>query len=147
MWVAIAVFALLSLFINFVFPGPVRTFVQTLVDKPLSTGLVGMLVLLLIGPVSVVLAVTVIGLALIPFLWFAVLVGGLLGSVGVARWIGSRVLAEESPDRRQEAARSLLIGMGPDHSGLHGAGSRFRRLVPVQPSWRWERPRLPSSRV
>ena len=112
MWVAIAVFALLSLFINFVFPGPVRTFVQTLIDKPLSTGLVGMLVLLLIGPVSVILAVTVIGLALIPFLWFAVLVGGLLGSVGVARWIGSRVLAEESPDRRQEAARSLLIGMG-----------------------------------
>ena len=60
---------------------------------------------------SLILTVSVVGLALVPFLWFALLIAGLIGNVAVARWIGSRVLSEESPHNRLQAARSLGIGL------------------------------------
>ena len=110
-WAVLAVFALLCLLINLVFDGPVRACTRTLSQKPLTTGLAGFLILLLIAPVSLILTVSVVGLALVPFLWFALLITGLIGNVAVARWIGSRVLSEESPHNRLQAARSLGIGL------------------------------------
>lgn len=110
-WVMVAVFALLCLLINLVFEGPVRICTQALNEKPLSTGLAGFLVLLLIAPVSLILVLSVVGLAVVPFLWFAFLIAALIGNVAVARWIGSRILAEESPQSRLEATRSLVIGL------------------------------------
>ena len=110
-WAAVAVFALLCLLINLVFDGPVRACTRTLSRKPLTTGLAGFLILLLIAPVSLILTLSVVGLALVPFLWFALLIAGLIGNVAVARWIGSRVLSEESPHNRLQAARSLGIGL------------------------------------
>ena len=111
MWAVLAVFVLLCLLINLVFEGPVRACTQSLGRKPLTTGLAGFLILLLIAPVSFILTVSVIGLALVPFLWFALLIAGLIGNVAAARWIGSRVLPEESPNDRLQAARSLGIGL------------------------------------
>ena len=111
MWAVVAVFVLLCLLINLVFDGPVRACTHALGQKPLTTGLTGFLILLLIAPVSLILTVSVIGLALVPFLWFALLIAGLIGNVAVARWIGSRVLSEESPHNRLQAARSAGIGL------------------------------------
>ena len=111
MWAVVAVFVILCLLVNLVFDGPVRACVHTLDRKPLTTGLAGFLTLLLIAPVSFILTVSVVGLALMPFLWFALLIAGLIGNVAVARWIGSRVLSEESPYNRPQAARSLGIGL------------------------------------
>lgn len=109
-WAIVAVLAVLYLLINFVFPGTVHACAQALDEKPLSVGLVGMLAVVLIAPVSLMLVVTVVGLVLIPFFWILLLVAALFGSVGVARWIGRRILAEGSPENRADAARSLLIG-------------------------------------
>ena len=88
-----------------------RACIHTLGEKPLTTGLAGFLTLLLISPVSLILTLSVVGLALVPFLWFALLIAGLIGNVAAARWIGSRILPEESPHNRQQAARSLGIGL------------------------------------
>ena len=109
-WGIVAVLAVLYLLINFVFPGTVQACAQALDEKPLSVGLAGMLAVVLIAPVSLMLVVTVVGLVLIPFFWILLLVATLVGSVGVARWIGRRILAEGSPENRTDAARSLLIG-------------------------------------
>ena len=111
-WAVVAVFALLCLLINLVFEGPVRSCTRALNEKPLTTGLAGLLVLLLIAPVSLILVLSVVGLAMVPFWWIALLVACLIGKVGVARWIGSRILAEGSPESRLEATRSLGIGLG-----------------------------------
>lgn len=111
MWAFVAVFVLLFLLINLVFDGPVRACTDTLGRKPLTTGLTGFLTILLIAPVSFILTVSVVGLALVPFLWLAFLIAGLIGDVAAARWIGSRVLPEESPHDRLQAARSLGIGL------------------------------------
>ena len=111
MWAVLAVFVLLCLLINLVFDGPVRACTRALGQKPLTTELTGFLTLLLIAPMSFILTVSVVGLALVPFLWFAFLIAGLIGNVAAARWIGSRVLPEESPHDRLQAARSLGIGL------------------------------------
>ena len=110
-WLMAGMLALLYLIINLVFERPVRACVDTLVEKPLSTGLVGLLVVLLIGPVTLVLTVSVIGIALVPLLWMGVLVAGLFGRVGVARWLGGRVVAEEASPSPLQATRSLTIGL------------------------------------
>ena len=110
-WGIVAVLALVYLSVNVVFERPVRACAQVLSDKPLSAGLVGVLVLVLLGPVSVLLCISVLGIGVVPFLWCTVLLAALLGNVGVARWIGTGVVAEESRSSRLQASRSLLIGL------------------------------------
>ena len=111
MWALAALLALLYVLINIVFERPVRAGVDVLVEKPLSTGLGGLLVVLLIGPVFVILAVSVVGLVVMPFLACALLLAGLIGRVAVARWIGGRLVAEDDPESRSQGLRSVLIGM------------------------------------
>ena len=111
MWGLAALFALLYLAVNFLFERPVRTCVDVLAEKPLSTGLGGVLVVLLIGPVFFILAVSVVGLVVIPFVVCALLLASLVGRVAAARWIGSRLIAEDSPENWRQGTRSLLIGM------------------------------------
>ena len=130
-WAIVAVLAVLYLLINYVFPGTVHACAQALDEKPLSVGLVGMLAVVLIAPVSLMLVVTVVGLVLIPFFWVLLLVAALVGSVGVARWIGRRILGRGisgEPCRRGEVAAHRICG---DHSGLHDSGPRVRRMVRV----------------
>ena len=111
MWALAALLVLLYLAINFLFDRPVRSCVDVLAEKPLSTGLGGVLVVLLIGPVFFILAVSVVGLVVIPFVVCALLLASLVGRVAAARWIGSRVIAEDSPENWRQGTRSLLIGM------------------------------------
>lgn len=110
MWVLAALFLLLYVALNVVFAGPVRACTHVLNDKPLTAGLGGLLVLLLVGPVSIILAVSVVGLIVIPFLLCAVVLAGVFGRVAAARWIGGRIMAEQDPEDRWQATRSVLIG-------------------------------------
>ena len=111
MWALAALLALLYLAINFLFDRPVRACVDVLAEKPLSTGLGGLLVVLLVGPVCFMLAVSVVGVVVIPFVVCALLLGSLVGRVAAARWIGGRVIAEDAPGDWRQGTRSLLIGM------------------------------------
>jgi uncharacterized RDD family membrane protein YckC len=108
-WGFVALFFLVYLAINMLFEGPVRGCAATLRAKPLTAFGVGLLVLLLVGPVSLLLAVSVIGLAVVPFVVCALLAGWIVGKVAVARWIGMSIVAEEE-DVRTHAARSFVIG-------------------------------------
>jgi uncharacterized RDD family membrane protein YckC len=110
-WAIAGVFALVYLVLTLVFDRPVRACAEVLTTRPLTTGLVGLLVLLLLGPVSFVLAVSVVGLIVVPLVACAVLLAALLGKAGVARWIGSRVVTEVSPERRLQALRSVGVGL------------------------------------
>lgn len=111
MWALAALLVLLYVVINIVFERPVRACVDVLAAKPLSTGLGGLLVVLLTGPVFFILAVSVVGLVVMPFLACALLLAGLVGRVATARWIGGRLIAEDEPDSRRQGMRSLLIGI------------------------------------
>jgi uncharacterized RDD family membrane protein YckC len=109
-WTVLAVVFLISLLINQGLHVAVSRCADTLAAKPLTTFLVGILVLLLTGPLSLLLAVTVVGLVVEPFLWAALFIGWMVGKVGVARWIGRSLTGHVPPETHAEGFRSFLIG-------------------------------------
>jgi hypothetical protein len=110
-WVAVFVFAAVYLVLGTVFGRPVTASVDLLRRKPLTSFLAGVLVLLLIGPLAFVLAVSIVGLAVIPFLLCALLVACVFGKISVARWIGASAMTEGDEDNRVVALRSMAIGL------------------------------------
>src|SRR5258708_8989078 len=110
-WVGAVVgfFFLVCLALNIVFDRPIRACATTLAERPLTAFLAGLLVLLLAGRVWLVVAVGVIGMAVVPFVICALFVAALVGRIGVARWIGMSVVAETEGNRR-EGVRSFAIG-------------------------------------
>ena len=111
-WPFVLIQLLLFLVVNLVFERPVRTSVDVLVQTPLTAVLAGVLVVLLSGPVALMLAISVLGLPVIPMLWFALFLATIYGHVAVSRWIGDRIVAEPSPAERLAASRSVAIGFG-----------------------------------
>jgi uncharacterized RDD family membrane protein YckC len=111
-WGIVAVFFLLYLALNTVFDRPVGASADALVTRPLSVFMVGLLVLLLTGPFAAIVAASVIGLVVVPFILCAVIVLGLVGKTAVARAIGRSVLRAEPPDGRIQATAAFVIGFG-----------------------------------
>jgi uncharacterized RDD family membrane protein YckC len=64
----------------------------------------------LFGPVAALLAVTVIGIAVLPVLVGGLLIAWVIGKIAVNRWIGTRIFEQDDPDNRLESTRSFLIG-------------------------------------
>ena len=109
-WIFAAAFFLVNLLFNVVLDAPVRACANTLHATPMSAFLVGLLVLLLAGPLCLLLAVSVVGIAVIPFLACALVLAAIIGRVGFARWIGMSVLRESDPDSRGQGLRSFVLG-------------------------------------
>jgi uncharacterized RDD family membrane protein YckC len=109
-WKVAGVFFFISLVLNLMFDRSVRASAAVLTAKPLTAFAVGLLVLLLTGPISVLLAVSVIGIAVVPFLICAIVAGGLIGRAGAARWIGTGLFRQDDPEDRVQSLRSFLLG-------------------------------------
>jgi uncharacterized RDD family membrane protein YckC len=109
-WAVAGVFFLISLLLNMVFDVPVRAATVPLRATPLSAFMTGLLVMLLAGPMCFVLAISVIGIAVVPFVLCALLVAALLGKVAFARWIGMSVFRQEDIENRAQSFRSFLLG-------------------------------------
>ena len=109
-WLIAGVFFFLNLILNLIFDAPVRSCAVTLRNTPFSAFMAGLLVLLLAGPICVLLAVSVIGIAVIPFLVCALIAAGILGRIGFARWLGMSVLHQADPQDRGQSLRSFVIG-------------------------------------
>ena len=111
-WVwGVAIVALLVyMAVAVIFPTSVTVTTRTLAEAPLTAFLAGLIVLLAIGPVVLLLAVSVVGLAVIPFAFCALLLAALVGRIGAIRWIGRSVVAEDDPLSRAQTLRSLAIG-------------------------------------
>jgi uncharacterized RDD family membrane protein YckC len=109
-WIVAGIFFLVNLLFNIVLDVPVRACATTLSATPLSSFLVGLLVLLLAGPLCLLLAISVVGIAVIPFLLCALLLAAIIGRVGFARWIGMSVVHESDPANRGQSVRSFVIG-------------------------------------
>jgi hypothetical protein len=62
-WVIVGIVFIVYLAVGLLLGGPVRDSTEKLADKPMTTFVVGLLVLLLAGPVCLLLTVSVIGIA------------------------------------------------------------------------------------
>ncbi len=109
-WNIVGLFLFVYLLINLVAHEPVTATASVLATRPLGSFMTGLLVLLLAGPVSALLAVSIIGIAVIPFALAALVVAGLVGRVGVLRAIGNTVMRPDEPGSRTQALRSFVIG-------------------------------------
>ena len=70
----------------------------------------GLLVLLLTGPVAVILAASVIGILVVPFVLCAVVMAWIIGKVGVSVRLGDGMTGQASPVSRLQSVRSFVIG-------------------------------------
>ena len=108
-WVIVGIVFVVYLAVGLLLAGPVRDSTEKLAEKPLTTFVVGLLMLLLAGPVCLLLAVSVIGIAVVPFVLCALFIGWIVGKVGVMGWIGRTIVPQES-DSRLASLRSFTIG-------------------------------------
>ena len=93
-WVVATVLSLLvALLIAAVFPGATRTIADGIVERPGSAAAHGALTLLLIAPICVLLALTCVGLLLIPVVIIGVIVAGLMGNIGIDLILGRAISA------------------------------------------------------
>jgi uncharacterized RDD family membrane protein YckC len=109
-WTIALVFFLVNLLLNTVFDTPVRAAATTLRATPMTSFMTGLLVMLLFGPVCFILGISIVGLAVVPFLLAALLIATAIGKVGFARWIGMSVVRQEEPENRFQSLRSFAIG-------------------------------------
>jgi uncharacterized RDD family membrane protein YckC len=109
-WGIVSLFFLLYAALNLIFDRPVRACAGTLRARPLTAFGTGLLVLLLIGPICVLLAISIIGIAVVPFVICAAIAGAVIGKVAVARWIGMTAVEEDAESTRAHGARSFVIG-------------------------------------
>lgn len=110
MWGLIGIVLLLNLALVLAFPKAIHACVETLGARPLSAFLAGLFTLLLVGPVTTVLAISVVGIIVIPFVFCALVVAWMLGKVAVAQWVGGGLVRWDDSDSRFQALRSLAIG-------------------------------------
>jgi uncharacterized RDD family membrane protein YckC len=109
-WGIVGVFFIVYLALNLVLHEPVGACADKLAEKPVSSFMTGLLVLLLTGPVSLLMAVSIVGLAVVPFLICALVIAGVIGRVSVDRWIGRTVLTRVMPETRLEGLATFVIG-------------------------------------
>jgi uncharacterized RDD family membrane protein YckC len=109
-WVGVAVIFLLSLLMCLLFKDSVRTCADVIAARPLGTFLMGLLVMLLVGPVSIILAASVIGIAVLPFLFCGFVIAWIIGKIAVKVRIGDSILGHHEAATRGDAVRSFIIG-------------------------------------
>ena len=109
-WGLAGMFFLVNLLLNVLFDTPIRAVTTTLRATPLTTFITGLLVMLLFGPVCFLLAVSIVGIAVIPVLLCALLFAAVLGRIAFARWIGLSVLRPEDETTRAASLITFLIG-------------------------------------
>jgi uncharacterized RDD family membrane protein YckC len=109
-WFAVGAFLLVYLTINALADGPVRASAKVLVERPVTAFGAGLLVFLLTGPINGLLAVSVIGIVVIPFLSCALLLAGLVGRVGVMRWMGMRLKGDTEGATPWASLGAFVIG-------------------------------------
>ena len=109
-WVVVGIFFLIYLTINTVLERPVGTTANVISERPLSAFFAGLLVMLLAIPVLVIVAASVIGLAVVPFLIAGLIIAAMVGKTAVARSIGRGIMRPELPESRIAAFVAFLIG-------------------------------------
>ena len=90
-WVIAAVFFLIYFLIAAAFPHPVQACVDDLNRRPATIFLMGLLTKLLVPFVIAILAVTGVGLIVVPFLWVALLLCAIVGKVALLEWLGLKI--------------------------------------------------------
>jgi len=108
-WGVAGLFLLLYVLIAVLFPHPVRACVDELSRRPATTFLLGLLTKLLTPLIILILAVTGVGLIVVPFVGAALILGVIVGKVALLEWIGFRISQQIGQDKAPPVL-ALLLG-------------------------------------
>ncbi len=103
------VMTLLFIVIAAVAPNPTRNVVATVRKRPIVCFISGLLAVIVMVMATAVLFVTVIGIPLIPVLWFAVALAMLFGMTSVSALLGEALPGRNKANRA--ALRSIVLGV------------------------------------
>jgi len=152
-WSIVGFFFVVYLVVNLLLHEPVRATTAELSRRPFGTFLAGLLMLLLWAPISALLAVTLVGLVVVPFFLCALIVAAMVGRVAVMRWIGESLIAPHDSSNRLIALRSFVVGfalltlvymvpvLGFVAWGLVGVFGLGAAVLAFLSAWRKETPR------
>jgi uncharacterized RDD family membrane protein YckC len=110
-WVAAAMFALVYLLLQVLFPAPVQAGVAALRERPVTSLFSGLLATILLAPVCVLLVATGIGALLVPLVLMAFLVAMLVGKAAVLRFIGHQLGRQVRPGCLEHGLLALVAGL------------------------------------
>jgi uncharacterized RDD family membrane protein YckC len=110
-WVVALAFGAVTLFAALLFHKPVGQGVEVLQAQPVASFFIGVLVLVLAGPVFLLLAATGIGLLVVPFLMIGLVVAALLGKAVLCRFVGAQVGAGIKVPALARPVAALSLGI------------------------------------
>lgn len=109
-WIVAAIFFFINFLLNLLFDAPVRASTAALHATPVSAFVTGLLMFLFAAPLCVILAISVIGIAVIPFFICALILATVIGRIAFARWLGMSLVYQSDATSRAQSLRSFLIG-------------------------------------
>ena len=109
-WVMAAVFLFGYALMQILFPRPIKACVETLEQRPIGSFFIGLLLFALFGPLVFLLAISMIGLVIIPFLLCAIIVAVVFGKIAVYRYTGQQVARQLGFNTEQRPLAALLVG-------------------------------------
>jgi hypothetical protein len=109
-WGVAAMLFLLNVLLSLMFPRPTQACTDQMDKSPVGSFFTGFLALILFGPLLILLAVTGIGVLIIPFLFCAMIVAFLFGKVAVYRYAGQQLVRPMNSAVTQSALVTLLAG-------------------------------------
>lgn len=154
-WSIVGIFFVVYLVANLLLHEPVRATAEVLARRPFGTFVAGLVALLAWAPIAALLAVSIVGLIVVPFFLAALVVAALVGRVGVMRWLGETLVASGDPSSRLLALRSFVIGfalltltymvpvLGFVAWGLVGVFGLGAAVLAFFAAWRTESPKAP----
>ena len=90
-WLVVGIFFLLYFLIAVAVPRPVAACVNELTQRPATTFLLGLLTKILLPLIMLILAMTGIGMIVIPFIGVAIFLGALIGKVALFEYLGRQI--------------------------------------------------------
>jgi uncharacterized RDD family membrane protein YckC len=109
-WGLAAVFLVLYLITAALFPRPIQATNQALAARPASSFLLGLLAFLIIGPLMLLMLLSVVGIILIPFLMVSLLIAFFFGKIAVYQFAGLQIGSRTGLAALQSPWLALIIG-------------------------------------
>ena len=111
-WFISGFMLILYLFFSLVFAKPLNTCVGALDSRPLASLVTGIVTLMLIGPIFILLAVSVVGIIAIPFVACGLVIMHLFGNICVYRELGHQIGKQLGLSVLSHPMTAFVFGMG-----------------------------------
>jgi uncharacterized RDD family membrane protein YckC len=109
-WIFAGICLLLYLFTQIIFPKAAQSCVEAVATRPAGSFFAGIAVVILIGPVITLLAISVVGLLIVPVLFATLVVALIMGKVAVYRVAGQQLGNQLHAPSLQLPLVALVIG-------------------------------------